>query len=75
MWICCADLRSRHTAVCPRVDLLSEAHTKALFDMMDGMDFVDDMDTEKIHLGGCVHNVHSVHCLDKFNWLQLPNLV
>jgi hypothetical protein len=32
------------------------------------------MDTEKIHVGGCVHNVHSVHYLDKFNWLQLPNL-
>jgi hypothetical protein len=45
--------------------------------MVDGMDFVDDMDTEKIHVGGCVHsvhNVHSVHYLDKFSWPQLPNL-
>ena len=45
--------------------------------MVDGMDFVDDMDAEKIHLGGCVHsvhNVHSVHYLDKFSWPQLPNL-
>jgi hypothetical protein len=44
--------------------------------MVDGMDLVDDVDTEKIHLRGCVHsvhNVHSVHCLDKSNWLQLPN--
>jgi hypothetical protein len=51
---------------------------KALFDVMDGMDFVDDMDTEKIHQRGCVHSVHkvhSVHYLDEFNWLQLPNLV
>ena len=40
------------------------------------MDFVDDMDTEKIHLGcvHSVHNVHSVHYLDKFSWPQLPNL-
>jgi len=45
--------------------------------MMDGVDFVDGTDTEKIHLAGCVHsvhNVHSVHCLDMFSWLQLPNL-
>jgi hypothetical protein len=38
--------------------------------MMDGVDFMDDMDTEKIHLRGCVHsvhNVHSVHSLNKFN--------
>jgi len=44
---------------------------KAFFDMMD------DMDTEKIHLGRyvhSVHNVHSVHYLDKSNWLRLPNL-
>jgi hypothetical protein len=45
--------------------------------MMDGMDFVDDMDTKKTHLRGYVHSVrcvHSVHYLDKFNWLRLPNL-
>jgi hypothetical protein len=44
--------------------------------MMDGVDFMDDMDTEKIHLRGCVHCVHNVHFvnyLDKFSWLQLPN--
>ena len=38
--------------------------------MMDGVDFVDGMDTEKIHVRGCVHsvhNVHSVHYLDKSN--------
>jgi len=29
--------------------------------MMDGMDLVDDVDTEKIHLRGCVHSVHNVH--------------
>jgi len=41
------------------------------------MDFMDDMDTEKIDLEGyvhSVHNVHSVHYLDKPNWLQLLNL-
>ena len=45
--------------------------------MMDGVDFMDDMDTEKIHLPGrvhSVHNVHSVNYLGKFSWLQLPNL-
>ena len=26
--------------------------------MMDGMDFMDDMDTEKTHLRGHVHSVH-----------------
>ena len=44
--------------------------------MMDGVDFMDDMDTEKIHLRGCVHcvrNVHFVNYSDKFSWLQLPN--
>ena len=44
---------------------------------MDGMDFMDDMDTEKTHLRGCVHSVHNVrtvHYLDKSNWLKLPNL-
>ncbi len=44
--------------------------------MVDGVDFVDDVDAEKDHLPGCVHfvhNVHLVHCLDKPNWLQLPN--
>ena len=34
---------------------------KALFEMVDGMDLVDDVDTEKIHLRGCVHIVHNVH--------------
>jgi hypothetical protein len=29
--------------------------------MVDGVDFVDDVDTDKIHLKGCVHSVHSVH--------------
>ena len=29
--------------------------------MMDGMDFMDDGDTEKIHPRGCVHSVHNVH--------------
>jgi hypothetical protein len=45
--------------------------------MMDGVDFVDRVDTEKIHLRGCVHSVHKVHFvhyLDKLYWLQLPNL-
>jgi hypothetical protein len=45
--------------------------------MMDDMNPVDDVDTEKTRLRGCVHpvhNVHSVHCLDKSNWLQLTNL-
>jgi hypothetical protein len=45
--------------------------------MMDGVDFVDGMDTEKTHLPGevhSVHNVHAVHYLDKSNWLELPNL-
>jgi len=45
--------------------------------MMGGMDFMDDMDTEKTHLWGYVHSVHnvqSVHYLDKSNWLKLPNL-
>ena len=44
--------------------------------MMDSVDFVDGMDTEKTHLLGevhSVHNVHSVHYLDKSNWLKLPN--
>ena len=46
--------------------------------MVDGMDLVDDVDTAKNPLRGCVHSVHrvhSVHCLDKFNWLPLPNLI
>ncbi len=33
--------------------------------MMDGMDFVDDVDTEEVLLRGYVqfvHDVHSVHC-------------
>ena len=45
--------------------------------MVDSVDSVDDVDAEKDHLQGCVHfvhNVHLVHCLDKPNWLQLPNL-
>ena len=45
--------------------------------MMDGMDFMDDVDIEKTHLRGyvhSVHDVHSVHCLDESNWLRLPNL-
>jgi len=45
--------------------------------MVDRMDLVDDVDTEKIHLRGCVHSVHtvhSVHCLDKSVRLRLPNL-
>jgi hypothetical protein len=42
--------------------------------MMDGVDFVDDMDTEKTHLRGYVHSVHNVHYSDKSNWLKLPNL-
>jgi len=44
--------------------------------MMDGVDFVDGIDTEKNHLLGdvhSVHNVHSVHYMDKFNLLQPPN--
>jgi hypothetical protein len=44
--------------------------------MMRGMGFMDNLDTEKTHLRGCVHfvhNVHFVHYLDKPNWLQLPN--
>jgi hypothetical protein len=43
---------------------------------MDGIDFMDDMDTEKTRLRGCVHfvhNVHFVHHLDKPNSLQLAN--
>jgi hypothetical protein len=42
--------------------------------MMDGTDFVDNMDAEKTHLRGYVHfvhNVHFVHYLDKPNWLRL----
>ncbi len=52
----------------------------AIFEMMDGMDFVDDVDTEKVFLRGYVHfvhfvhNVHSVHCLGRFNGRQPPNL-
>jgi hypothetical protein len=45
--------------------------------MMDGVDFVDATDTEKTHLLGdvySVHSGHSVYCLDKSNWLELPNL-
>jgi len=45
--------------------------------MMRGMAFMDNMDTQKTHLRGCVHfvhNVHSVHYSDKSNWLKLPNL-
>ena len=45
--------------------------------MMDGVDLVDDVDTEKIHLRGCihfVHNVHSVHRLEAFNWFQLSDV-
>ncbi len=45
--------------------------------MVDGVDFVDDVDAEKDRLQGCVHfvhNVHFVHYLDKPNCLQLPNL-
>jgi len=41
--------------------------------MVNGVDFVDDTDTEKTHLQGSVHfvhNVHPVHCLD----IKLPNL-
>ena len=41
--------------------------------MMDGMDCVDDMDTEKTCLRGYVHSVHNVHYLDKFSWLKLLN--
>jgi len=44
---------------------------RAFFDMMD------DIDTEKFHLGGyvhSVHNVHSVHYLGKSNGLRWPNL-
>ena len=50
---------------------------KAVFERMDGVDFVDGMDAEKTHLVGdvhFVHNVHSVHCLGKSNRLKLPNL-
>lgn len=42
--------------------------------MMDGVDFVDEMDAEKTHLRCCVHSVHNVHYLDRSNRLQLPNL-
>ncbi len=45
--------------------------------MVDGVDFVDDVDAEKDHLPGCVHfvhKVHAVHYLDKPNWPQLPSL-
>jgi len=28
--------------------------------MVDGVDFVDDVDTGKTHLWGCVHHVHNV---------------
>jgi hypothetical protein len=41
------------------------------------MDFVDDMDAEKTYLCvylHCVHNAHSVHCLNKSNRLKLLNL-
>jgi len=37
--------------------------------MMDGVDFLDGMDTEKTHLRvyvHSVHNVHSVHCAERF---------
>ena len=50
---------------------------KALFEIVDGVDLVDDVDIEKTYPTGCVHsvhNVHSVHCLEESNWLQLPNL-
>jgi hypothetical protein len=36
--------------------------------MMDGVDFVDGMDTEKARLRvyvHSVHNVHSVHCAER----------
>lgn len=45
--------------------------------MVDGMDFVDGVDIDKILLRGCVHPVHDVHsvrCLEKSTWLQLPNV-
>ena len=44
--------------------------------MMDGLDSVDDMHTEKTHLRGyvhSVHNVHSVHYFDKSDWIKSPN--
>jgi len=44
--------------------------------MMDGVDFMDNMNAEKTPLLGYVHfvhNVHFVHYLDKPHWLQLPN--
>ena len=41
--------------------------------MMGGMDFMDDMNTEKTHLWAYVHSVHSVHYLDKSNQLKLPS--
>jgi hypothetical protein len=31
--------------------------------MADGMDLVDDVDTEKSHLICCVHSVHNVHAV------------
>ena len=43
---------------------IRQSRSNALFEMMDGVDFVDGMDTEKTHLLGdvpSVHNVHSVH--------------
>ncbi len=56
--------------------MIRQSRLKVLPEMVDGVDFVDDVDTEKSHLQDCVQfvrNVHLVHCSDKPNWLQLPN--
>jgi hypothetical protein len=62
-----AETRARAEALRARV-------ATPCLEMVDGMDLVDDVDTEKIHLRGggvhSVHNVHSVHCLNKSNWFQ-----
>jgi hypothetical protein len=62
---------------CKRSSEIRQSRLNVLSDVMDGVDFADDVDAEKIHPRGyvrSVHKVHSVHYLDEFNWLQLPNL-
>jgi hypothetical protein len=39
--------------------------------MVDGVDFMDDVDAGKDHQQD---SVHFVRCFDKSDWFQLPNL-
>lgn len=56
---------------------IRQSGLKTFREMMDGVDSVDDMETDKSHVRTHVHfvrNVHSVHYLGKCNWFRLLNL-